>query len=72
MQELTETSYSRIQWIDAAKLVGIFFVVWAHMKGKVPIYLFAAFYMPLFFMLSGYVEKKRSFSETFFVISEIK
>ena len=64
MQELTETSYSRIQWIDTAKLVGIFFVVWAHMEGKVPIYLFAAFYMPLFFMLSGYVEKKRSFSET--------
>ena len=59
-----QTAHQRIVWLDYAKAIGIFFVVWGHMYNKVPyaspiagvigrhIY---AFHMPLFFMLSGIV-----------------
>ncbi|MBC1779156.1 acyltransferase family protein [Listeria booriae] len=46
----------RLDWLDAAKGIGIFLVVWGHFYAsesiKIIIY---GFHMPLFFFLSGYV-----------------
>lgn len=57
-------THTRIVWLDYAKAIGIFFVVWGHIGGAIPYsteiadviyrYIFA-FHMPLFFMLSGIV-----------------
>ena len=53
---------TRIVWLDYAKAIGIFFVVWGHMCYAVSYYAeignaicryIYAFHMPLFFMLSG-------------------
>ncbi|MBC2326763.1 acyltransferase family protein [Listeria booriae] len=50
----------RIDWIDTAKGIGIFLVVWGHFYAddtlKIIIY---GFHMPLFFFLSGYLYKIR-------------
>lgn len=69
-------THTRIVWLDHAKAIGIFFVVWGHMCRSVPYstaiadaisrYIYA-FHMPLFFMLSGIVfgyqlPQKRKFS----------
>ena len=54
----------RVVWLDYAKAIGIFFVVWGHMCKRVSYSLelgnvierfIYAFHMPLFFMLSGIV-----------------
>ena len=47
---------NRIEWIDAAKGIGIIFVVLGHiwLIGPGPKYI-SSFHMPLFFFLSGYV-----------------
>lgn len=49
----------RLDWIDTAKGIGIFLVVWGHFYAsdavKIVIY---GFHMPLFFFLSGYLYKK--------------
>ena len=49
---------NRIEWIDAAKGIGIIFVVLGHiwLIGPGPKYI-SSFHMPLFFFLSGYVFK---------------
>ena len=65
MQDLSNGN-TRITWIDAAKLTGIFLVLLGHVTCtsyflKVFIY---TFHMPLFFFLSGLVEKKHSLRET--------
>jgi fucose 4-O-acetylase-like acetyltransferase len=62
---------SRILWIDCAKVIGIWLVILGHMD--VPAYMVGfifAFHMPLFFFISGYLEKNRGFKET--IISGIK
>ncbi|MBC1334710.1 acyltransferase family protein [Listeria booriae] len=50
----------RLAWIDTAKGIGIFLVVWGHFYAsdtlKIVIY---GFHMPLFFFLSGYLDKVR-------------
>lgn len=55
----------RISWIDTAKGIAIFFVVWGHMTTFLPneirtiVY---SFHMPLFFFLSGlFLKKENSF-----------
>ncbi|MBC2316490.1 acyltransferase family protein [Listeria booriae] len=46
----------RLAWVDAAKGIGIFLVVWGHFYASEPIKIIIyGFHMPLFFFLSGYV-----------------
>lgn len=62
----------RIQWIDAAKFVGIFMVAFGHnwLDSKFT-FLFTAFHMPLFFILAGLtLSTKRKFRQ--FTIAKAK
>ena len=56
----------RTQWIDWAKTIGIWLVVFGHIPGHhlaVSEFIYA-FHMPLFFFISGYLAKSRSIAET--------
>ena len=62
----------RIEWIDTAKFIGIYLVILAHLPlagilegTNYLVCCIYTFHMPLFFFLSGYVEKKRPLKETF-------
>ncbi|SMF07105.1 Fucose 4-O-acetylase [Alteromonadaceae bacterium Bs31] len=44
--------HHRIDWIDSAKAIGIFFVIMGHHKHPLYNYIYS-FHMPLFFFLSG-------------------
>ena len=62
--------HERIGWIDRARALGIALVVLGHIHlndraGLDALRLIYAFHMPLFFFLSGLVDKRRSPSETF-------
>lgn len=51
---------SRINWIDWAKVLAIFFVVFGHTpqeRGSFLISYICSFHMPFFFMLSGYLSR---------------
>ena len=73
---MTETVQSappqetRIRWIDTAKLIGIFLVILGHLplaagkSGISPATFIYTFHMPLFFFLSGLVEKNRPVRQT--------
>lgn len=53
---------TRIQWIDVAKLIGIYLVILGHINmtyNELIVFIFS-FYMPLFFFLSGLTAKKES------------
>jgi fucose 4-O-acetylase-like acetyltransferase len=55
----------RILWIDFAKVIGIWLVYLGH--SKIPPFAHQyiyAFHMPLFFFISGYLEKERNISKT--------
>jgi acyltransferase len=57
----------RIEWIDTAKFIGIFFVMFCHATGKGDIigYLYS-FHLPLFFLLNGLtlrIDPKESFGD---------
>ena len=56
---------NRIQWIDAAKGLGLLFVIIGHLKTPYLATWIYTFHMPLFFILSGYVfpSGKYSFAE---------
>ena len=55
-----EARSKRIEWIDLAKCIGIFFMVWGHCGVPLSIDIFLhAFHMPIFFFLSGYCARKR-------------
>jgi fucose 4-O-acetylase-like acetyltransferase len=57
----------RLPWMDAAKTVGIWLVVLGHihfLSREILCFIYA-FHMPLFFFLSGYLEKKRGIITTF-------
>lgn len=47
----------RIHWIDWAKALGIFLVVYGHAPASGHIFIYM-FHMPFFFMLSGYLYKR--------------
>lgn len=56
---------ARLEWVDAAKGVGIILVVVAHVWTRGPVRdVIYAFHMPLFFLLSGYMGKPRGPWET--------
>lgn len=68
----TDIVAQRIGWIDIAKLIGIYLVILGHLPligeatgTSFSLSFISAFHMPLFFFLSGYVEKNRSVKETF-------
>lgn len=75
-EKMTETLQSappqetRIRWIDTAKLIGIFLVILGHLplaagkSGFSPATFIYTFHMPLFFFLSGLVEKNRPVRQT--------
>lgn len=60
MNKKLTNSYQRIAWVDVAKGLTIFLVVWGHLiehynpSSQVYYYIYA-FHMPCFFFLSGYV-----------------
>lgn len=53
---------NRIDWIDWAKLIGMFLVVLGHCMPNHAIYIYS-FHMPLFFALSGLTYKPRPIKE---------
>jgi fucose 4-O-acetylase-like acetyltransferase len=56
----------RTLWIDFAKVIGIWLVIFGHMKLLVSlINIIYSFHMPLFFFISGYLEKNRNIKENF-------
>ena len=64
-----EQSTSRINWIDTAKLIGIYLMILGHVEmygqGTLTVEsLIYAFHMPLFFFLSGLVDKQKELKET--------
>ena len=63
----------RESWIDLAKGVGILLVVWAHSlpKDHQIWILINSFHMPFFFMLSGYLYKKRG-TAIDFILRKVK
>lgn len=48
---------SRLPWIDWAKALGIFLVIYGHAPASGHIFIYM-FHMPFFFMLSGYLYKR--------------
>jgi fucose 4-O-acetylase-like acetyltransferase len=58
----------RILWIDYSKTIGIFLVILGHIK-IAPEYsqFIYSFHMPLFFIISGFLEKNKSIKETIIV-----
>ena len=58
----------RIEWIDIAKFIGIFFVMLSHFE-SCPSFLrafFTPFYLAIFFFCSGYVYKNGEDIASFF------
>ena len=68
----------RIEWIDAAKAIGVFLVFWGHILyggsnlGGVINRAIYSFHMPMFFILSGYVMKSDSLSFIDYCKNKIK
>lgn len=55
----------RIQWLDFAKVFGIWIVVYGHTPNHLFGEYISSFHMPLFFMISGYLYKIRKIREEF-------
>ena len=51
----------RSSWIDYAKVIGIWLVVYGHTPGHYFVHWIFIFHMPLWFILSGYLYKPRNF-----------
>ena len=60
MDNLSKLDDGRIQWIDFAKVLGIWLVVYAHTPKPLFGEHIFSFHMPLFFMISGYLYKIRN------------
>lgn len=63
----------RINWIDYAKVIGIYLVVLGHLpipeQGSVYIY---SFHMPLFFFISGFLSKTNNITFRQFILKKIR
>lgn len=60
---------ARKRWVDICKCVGIITVMLAHMSFNIPgggMRLLYCFYMPMFFVLSGYVMKEKKLEDAVF------
>lgn len=63
----TMTTNKYFEWVDWAKVIGIYLMVLGHgglVNADIRQFIFS-FHMPLFFVLSGFLHKQRSFIETF-------
>lgn len=50
----------RLSWVDNLRGVGIVLVIWGHTNVPLPIeHIIYSFHMPLFFMISGYLYRKK-------------
>lgn len=59
----TKKDNNRIAWVDWAKMLGIFIVVYAHIPNAAGSSVIFLFHMPFFLILSGYLYKERPFLE---------
>ena len=66
-----QQSSARIEWIDIAKGVGIFYVMLSHSQLGVLVNHAGSFFMPLFFFLSGYVFKRHD-NYKYFITKKFK
>lgn len=64
--DLEEKSKMRKVYLDIAKGLGIFLVVWAHARAPYSAYMYL-FHMPLFFLISGYLYNSKKGFKDFFV-----
>lgn len=56
---MINTNIERYQWIDYAKSIGIFLVVYSHLGVKdIEYYFVFTFHVPLFFYIAGYLSAK--------------
>lgn len=63
-KDTLKCDYGRFTWIDIAKGIGIILVVIGHIYSNKFIFnWFYSFHMPLFFLLGGYVYKKKNILE---------
>ena len=51
-----------MDWMDWEKCIAIFLVVYGHMRSPFMSYIFA-FHMPFFFIISGFLQKRRSWKD---------
>lgn len=64
----SQDDMKRIKWVDTAKALGLFLVLWGHILyggsevGGVINKIIYSFHMPMYFLLSGYVMKSDSLS----------
>jgi len=66
IQRMTAPGNGRLEWLDAAKGLGIILVVAGHVWTRGPVRdAIYAFHMPLFFLLAGYVARPRPMLECF-------
>lgn len=73
MSTTSQTTISRISWIDICRGIAILFVMYAHMLPSDSYrYIFYAFHMPLFFFLSGIVFKEQFKSFWTLIIKSFK
>ena len=53
----------RIYWIDWLKVFTMILVVYAHACSNIVVTIIFSFHMPLFFLISGFLHKQRSFKD---------
>ena len=62
-------SFKRVRWIDIARGIGIFFVIYGHFLDKDSYrYLIYSFHIPLFFFLSGIIFRYKTQENFFFFL----
>lgn len=70
-----EKRVRRVEWVDALKFIGIFFIYIAHFaesSGKICLYAYA-FHVPMFFLIAGFFSlKHRDDSFVYYIINKIK
>ena len=70
---LREPASKRISWIDTAKFIGIFCVIYAHCRGSGDIVsYFYSFHLPIFFILNGMTLKVEGMDLGRFLVRKIR
>ncbi|MGM9537690.1 MAG: acyltransferase family protein [Candidatus Onthomonas sp.] len=64
--QLTVSKRNRVEWLDVAKGIGIFLVVYAHAMAPFNQYAYL-FHMPLFFLISGFLYSPKGTFQQFLV-----
>ncbi len=66
MEKTTPQAKKRLEYLDIAKGIGIFLVVWAHAKAPFTNYIYQ-FHMPFFFLISGLLYNSKDSVKTYTV-----